>query len=311
MMLRFFLFTFAILALFAGVALAKQSFAGRVHMNGYSLMQFGHFIRDWHLVTVRYRQDTGEMRFTYANDVAWEALKAGVMDYPDGAVFAKYSVITQEDPAFPSSHVPSGGRRYQLMVMDKAKNKETDGWGYALFGPDGLTKEEDPVIKTQACHACHLLVPERGYVFSKRMALGMPRDIPASMPADQELGKTLEYKTVTRDELPERVRKILPAEYKQVRMLQGLLRKHLFSGTLDEIRPALIKESVASDLPALLLAEKGDAYSIVFINPDVKTCTLKGGEVGVSLGGGLSVGRNFENDKPFEACLRAPKASQH
>src|SRR6185436_10943563 len=57
-------------------------------MNGYKLSDFPDFEKKWKLVTVRFRKDTGEMRFTYANDLAFENLQKGVIDYPDGAIFA-------------------------------------------------------------------------------------------------------------------------------------------------------------------------------------------------------------------------------
>lgn len=72
-------------------------------MNGYSLSQFPDFIKKWHFVTVRYRKDAHEMRFSYANDKAWETLQAGAKKYPDGAVFAKLGIMTQEDLAFSAS----------------------------------------------------------------------------------------------------------------------------------------------------------------------------------------------------------------
>lgn len=120
-------------------------FAGQTSMNGYSLKQFPNFIKNFHFVTVRYRKDTSEMRLTYANDKAWGALLAGGTHYSDGAVFAKIGIMTKQDPAFTSSVVPSGGKRYQLMVMHHKKHAATDGWGYALFDMDGKTFGQDPV----------------------------------------------------------------------------------------------------------------------------------------------------------------------
>ena len=46
-----------------------------IKMNDISLHQFGDFTKEWKLVTVRYRKDTEEMRFTYANPTAAETLK--------------------------------------------------------------------------------------------------------------------------------------------------------------------------------------------------------------------------------------------
>ena len=99
-------------------------YGDKPEMNGYKLSDYEGFEKKWRLVTVRYRKDTGEMRFTYANPKAWNALLKRSKDYPDGAVFAKIGIITMEDPAFPSSAVPAGTRRYQLMVRNKKKHAE-------------------------------------------------------------------------------------------------------------------------------------------------------------------------------------------
>jgi hypothetical protein len=287
-----------------GAAEAQQQFKGQKRMNGYSLEQFGNFTKDWKLVTVRYRHDSNEMRFTFANKKAWKTLSAGETDYPDGAVFAKMGFITEEDPAFPSSAVPSGTRRYQLMVKDSKKHTETDGWGYALFGADGLTTDEDPAIKTQACHVCHTIVADRGFVFSKPMQMAMPDDVKADTPIDEVLGARMVYETVDVASLPERVRLLLPPQFKQVRMLQGPLRDHLFAGTLDEIRPALIVELKASGLPAMLLATDHSKYSFVYPEVQNAACKTRGGDAGLLYKGYHSVGDNMAGDRPTEFCYK-------
>jgi hypothetical protein len=90
---------------------AAEPDATHASMNGISYDTFGDFFKKWHFVTARYRKDTEEMRFTYANDIAWRALQEGagppgaVKDYPEGAAFGKVGVMTQDDPAFTSSAV--------------------------------------------------------------------------------------------------------------------------------------------------------------------------------------------------------------
>jgi hypothetical protein len=140
-------------------------------MNGIKMSQFPGFAEKWHLVTVRYRKDSNEMRFTYANDLAWKSLQSLKPNYPDGAVFAKIGMMSEADPSFPSSVVPSGAKRFQFMVRDKAKYSDTDGWGYALFDDRGRLFNDDVKIRTQACVACHRIVPERDFVFSRKAQL--------------------------------------------------------------------------------------------------------------------------------------------
>jgi hypothetical protein len=263
-----------------------QVHAGRTVMNGYSLSQFPDFIKKWHFVTVRYRKDTGEMRLTYANDKAWKVLREGKTDYPDGAVFAKIGIATRDDPAFTSSLVPSGAKRYQLMVKDSKKHKDTDGWGYALFDVGGRTFEEDPEKQTAACHACHQLVEDRGYVFSQPMVLevgGPAVDMPISQSQPSGMGK-IEYKTKKIADLPPIVRRAVPDQFRRVQVIDHpSLEKSLFQGTIDEIRPALGKEALRAKMPAVLINEERTRFSMVTPLVKEEPCTLEDGKEGVSM----------------------------
>lgn len=241
--------------IFCSAALSAEDFSGKEVMNGHRLKDFKNFEKKWKLVTVRFRKDTAEMRFTYANDLAFKALKKGIVDYPDGAVFAKIGLQTEEDSSFPSSAVPSGARRYQFMVRNKKKYSETNGWSYALFDENGLTFPEEPKNQTMACVACHNAVPERGYVFSQLMELRQQRK---NTPTSSLLFKTLES-----TKLPKAIFSLLPAEFKSVRVLESEMKKNIFQGTLEEIRPALSKEVESSKLPALLFNDEGTRFSLV------------------------------------------------
>ncbi len=130
----FFLLT--VLMTFAAASAIAAEPQARVEpvMNDIKLGDYTDFEQKWPLITVRYRTDTTEMRFTYANPIADTVLKTGGTDYPDGAVFAKIGLMTADDPEFVSSKVPSGAKRFQFMVRDKVKYAATGGWGYAVFG---------------------------------------------------------------------------------------------------------------------------------------------------------------------------------
>lgn len=267
-------------------------------MNGYRLEDYKNFLEDWHFVTVRYRRDSGEMRFTYANDEAWKVLQEGGTDYPDGAAFAKFSAITEDDPAFVSSAVPSGVRRYQLMVMDRQKHTETEGWGYALFLEGGMSTREDHRIAIGACHACHQMVPERGYIFSRPINLGIEdlkfvgtrRASPsgdAGLP--REIEERLTYTTEPRAALPDSIQSLLPENVTQVRQLRGAMEESAFSGTMDEIRPSLAREVVKSGMPALLMTKAGNLFSLVLIDDKASSCTASKNHKGVAMVGHTSV----------------------
>ncbi len=245
-------------------------------MNGYTMAQFGDFEKTWHLVTSRFRRDTGEMRLTYANDIAWKALQGGSSDYPDGAVFAKIGMKTEDDPDFTSSAVPSGARRYQFMVRDLKKHADTMGWGYAIFTPDGKAtfSPEDQEIESHACSACHEMVPHRGYVFSQPMTLAAGRQAqPPKTPAPQGL---MFFETVDVAALPEPVRREVPAGLKQLRRLHGPFEKKVFTGTMGEIRPALIKEALRTRSPAALVDGGTALFALAYVSPDKPDCSADG-----------------------------------
>jgi len=243
-----------------------HSYAGKEEMNGLRLKDYAGFESKWKLVTVRFRRDTAEMRFTYANDLAWNSLKAGGKEYPDGAVFAKISLISKDDPAFVSSAVPSGVRRFQLMVKKSGTFKETDGWGYALFDSKGSTYPEEPKLSAMACHACHRLVPDRGYVFSQPLELSsLNFTSPAVGPAAElaKLQSRVSFEARALSKLPKELRSRLDRKVKRVHLLEGEMRSHLFQGTLDEVKPLLARKAVESGEPAALLSEDGKRFTLV------------------------------------------------
>lgn len=247
-------------------------------MNGYTMAQFKDFEKTWHLVTSRFRRDTGEMRLTYANDIAWKALLEGSSDYPDGAVFAKIGMKTEDDPDFTSSAVPSGARRYQFMVRDRKKHADTTGWGYAIFTPDGKAtfSPEDQEIESHACSACHEMVPHRGYVFSQPMTLAAGAQ--ASLPKTPAPAGLMYFETAAAANLREAVRRVLPAGAKEIRRLRGPFEKKVFTGTMGEIRPTLVKEVMRTHSPAALISDSTAFFALAYLadKPDCVSHGRKG-----------------------------------
>ncbi len=226
-------------------------------MNGISLSQFPEFDKKWKLATVRYRADTGEMRFTYANDIAWQNMLQGKADYSDGAVFIKVGVLTTGDPAFASSKAPTKTRRYQVMARNRQRYAEHDGWGYALFDADGNVMSGAMTGKTMtevtdACHICHKIVQHRGYVFSELIDLAPGQ---SAHPATDAMELSVPFSTVEASALPMRVQSYLHGAA-QVRALEGELQQHLFQGTFMEIEPALGQEAMRTGLPAALVSRR-------------------------------------------------------
>jgi hypothetical protein len=237
-------------------------------MNEISFKKWKDFQKNWHLVTVRFRQDSTEMRFTYANEIAWKTLQSLKPDYPDGAAFGKVAFMTEPDPAFPSSVVPSGTRRFQLMVRDKKKYKETDGWGYALFDSKGGLFPDDQKQTTAGCVACHRIVPERDYVFSRPAALG-DKLWPNSL-ENSQFSKIIQFSKMQQKEIPEFLKTRITKKYSTADELVGPLKRNAFSGTLDEVMPLLIQKTLVTKQASFFIINK-DNFSMVRLATEPKS----------------------------------------
>jgi len=264
-----------------------QRWAGNIEMNGFKLDTFEDFASKWNLVTVRYRVDSGEFRFTYANPLAEKHLRAGKTDYPDGAVFAKVSYVLSNDPIFTSSMTPEKVQRYQLMVKNKKKFGATDGWGYALFNANGKTYPGEPQAVSMACAACHKIAAERGGVFSspiEPLRHYFNDKKPSAEKRVQSRAYAPKFEAMKVEQLPKDLRDLLPKDMKTVRSLQGDLRKNIFQGTLDEVRPFLAAESLRSGAPAILLSQEGLRFSIVYqAQGTTGGCSFGGDRKGLSM----------------------------
>lgn len=246
--------TFVALTIGAAYSTADQN----TTMNGYSYEDFKDFEKKWHFVTVRYRGDTKEMRFTYANDIAFKALLKGNNQYPDGARFGKISIQTQQDLAFPSSRLPAGKVRHTFMVRDASKHKETYGWGYALFDPSGAPYAGDHKAESLACATCHQIVKDSGQVFSKPMAFDLNVNLATGWT------KNLTFLKVNVEKMPTILTQKIPSNFKFIHLIDGPLRKNIFFGTLDEIRPALLQKVKNTGHVAGLLSLDEKKFSIAY-----------------------------------------------
>ena len=300
---RFFIVWFSLLSLIA--CLANPAHAQQppmpgqapgdspMEMNGITSRQFGDFVHNWHYVTVRFRRDKGEQRFVYANDSAWKALLEHSTDYPDGAVFAKVAVQTQEDPVFINSQIPTNQQRVQYMVRDHDRYKDTDGWGYALFNPDGSVALGEPQkMALQACNACHQVVRDKGLILRNRCPRCSAR-LPVSHNRLQR-ASAVSFSTVDVAILPEYVRKQIPAQAKKIGRMPGSMPQHVFYGTTAEAVPLIAAEAVRANMPAVLISQDGTPqFSLVWPAPltdkNAKPCDLPGGKKGTMVFNGRTV----------------------
>lgn len=238
-------------------------------MNDVKFDDYKDFPAKWRLVTMRYRQDSGEMRVVYANEAAWQGLNSLNPKYPDGAAFAKIGAESSHDPSFTSSIMPTSVSRVQLMVKDAKKYKDADGWGYALFDSRGVVFPEDVKTQTASCVACHRLVPERDFVFSRKFDFnGFTKSAIDDMKAS-----SLTFKPLERGRLPKLLAASVDKSFAKVESLTGPIAKNGFSGTLDEIQPTLKEHAARLSLPAVLVLDDKSFSAVVPIRSrSKKTC---------------------------------------
>ncbi len=152
-----------------GVSSVLPDLSKASRFNGISPKNAANFWDKWHLVTTRYRKDAGEIRFVYANAIAWKAILAGKKVFPEGSELGKLAFNSKIDDAFPVSLVPSKFSRVQLMIKNSKAYPANHGWGYALYTNNlaayKKTSEQQSVVT--ACAACHEIAKNKDYVFSE------------------------------------------------------------------------------------------------------------------------------------------------
>jgi hypothetical protein len=253
-----------------------DKYAGQTVMNGVSFTEIGDLqdlSKIWSLVTVRFREDSKEQRFTYANQKAWNSLTSGNTDYPEGAAFLKIGYLTETDLLFPSSIVPSGPKRYQLMIKDKSA-KDTDGWKYALFSSRGVTFNGDHVKNAKACAACHSIASSRGYVFSQLMSSKNSTDDKNNFlyKITKPAKVNFKFDKIESAQLPETLSNMLPAPKSFVLILRHPITKNNFEGTFDEILPIIIEKSSVSDVPVAFISDDNRFFSAAYKTKNNGSC---------------------------------------
>ncbi|MEO8359350.1 MAG: cytochrome P460 family protein [Vicinamibacteria bacterium] len=105
----------------------------------------------------------GGIHHIYANPLAIKGYETGT--FPDGSVIA-YDEL--EFKAFPNRTSAEGARkRVDVMVKDKERFKDTDGWGYESFMKDSRTLGALSQDQAKACASCHAAKKDRDRVFSE------------------------------------------------------------------------------------------------------------------------------------------------
>lgn len=155
-------------AVVATVAWAEQSDVAP-SPNGITIPQN---YKDWRLIAVSQRPETGTLRAILGNDIAIEAGRAGnTKPWPDGSILAKLVVKQKNHPRFPTAQVPGEFVHAEFMIKDSVKYASTGGWGFARW----LGEKQEPYGKdanfVQECVGCHTTVPNNDWVFTGPMKL--------------------------------------------------------------------------------------------------------------------------------------------
>lgn len=107
-------------------------------------------------------EKSGGLHNFYANEKALEGYRTG--KFPDGSV-----LIDERNKAEETGGVTSTGDRLGIAVMvkDRQRYAETEGWGYEVFVADN---QANGVLNAQGrmgCYNCHLGQKEHDFVFSE------------------------------------------------------------------------------------------------------------------------------------------------
>ena len=95
----------------------------------------------------------------YINKTGLKAFEKGEK-YPDGTIIFDAVYDIKQDGA-----ILNEGKTAFFPVMKKnSKMKETGGWEWAAFGPDGTRLDKDP---KKDCFSCHESMKDNDFVFSR------------------------------------------------------------------------------------------------------------------------------------------------
>lgn len=225
------------------------------------------FWEKWRLVTVRFRKDNGELRFIYANPIAWKALASKKFPYPDGAMFGKVAFASKSDPVFPVSETPEKVTRIQLMRKDSKKYRgDTGNWGYAIYPPTARGGNEEKHVVV-ACHACHQAIPSKDYVFSDAVFAQEVSGKVSDLGAFQSRFRETSYMALSAFS-----KKVLDQTIQSKPERMKFLEMPVFSGALHESIGPLSSFSNTEKVPFLLMEEESQQYLLVSPASGPKDC---------------------------------------
>jgi len=258
---------------------------------GFDPRPYSKFWDKWKMVTVRFRSVPGEQRFEYANSLAWETLRKGKRNFPEGAVLGKVTFEVGFDPRFPSSYEPMQLRTVQLMKKDKKLFPETNGWGYYLFFKDNPQGDQFTKEKVMACHACHNLAKSHDFVFSTPLFLNSSKE------PVYDISFIERFKLAHWHDLPTNLTKALE-KYPEIKNRDFFDRELVSpSDLLFQNALPLARLAIKTETPLIIRNSKKDSAIFSFKKPDRdKDCPNGARVVHLELGPSNEFSTRYETD---------------
>ncbi len=154
-------------------ALAAQDKWSLKAPNGVGFSEFKGY-EDWQTVAVS--QVDGGIKTILANPAMIAAYRKGVpakdTAFPEGSKIVKIEWAPKKNAESPYFvMVPDTLRSVSFIEKDSKRFPDTNGWGYAQFQYDATTKTftpfgKDASFNKQVCHACHIAVKAKDYIFT-------------------------------------------------------------------------------------------------------------------------------------------------
>ena len=132
--------------------------------------------REWKVVSMTDRFDSGSLRVVLGNEMAIRAIAAGHTNpWPDGSILAK---VEWDQLGGTGGDVDGGAfQRAEFMIKDRHRYATTGGWGWGRWQGGGLEPQGAGPGFATGCVSCHAPVKDRDLVFTiplARQAGGAP-----------------------------------------------------------------------------------------------------------------------------------------
>ena len=162
-----------LLAVMSGATWAAQDRYTLKAANGVAFSEFRGY-ENWPVVAVSQVEDG--LKVIQANDTMIKAYRAGAPGnhkaFPEGSAIVKIEWSPRKNEQSPYFAMePDKLMSVSFIQKDTKRFPDTNGWGYAQFLYDAKTDSfkpfgEDASFNKDVCHACHIRVASRDYIYT-------------------------------------------------------------------------------------------------------------------------------------------------